>query len=172
MDECAGQCVQERDGEGRYSSPTVRDDELVCRTVRPEDFTKKGVLKPSFIQTSRLRAGELSAWRLSDAQELSALNEKLTAAGRAPDNIIAASAAAIRGIQLDGLGRAVSVVNDTRIDEADNHDPMHIALAPCMRLMARQEEVDELIADLKTRLMTLFRSSGIALKPPQAANGG
>jgi hypothetical protein len=165
MDECNGVCIQEKAGIQQFSSPVVGDDELVCRTVRPEDYSSKGVLKPSFIQTTRLKAGELSAWRLNQPTELPNLEDKLAKSGLPAHNILAARASDLRQIRLGGARRGISIVNDTRVDDIGGHDPMHVALAPCAQLLEDPEEIDEVVADLKTRLMTTFRSSGIALKP-------
>lgn len=157
MAECTGVCRQEQAGLASFSSPYIADDEWVCRTVRPAEFKTKKTLKASFIQTSRLRAGELSAWRLATPDELERLAEKLRANGDPPDNILAARAGDLRKIAIQDRIRCLSVVNDTRIDDQGGHDLQHVTLAPCALLMA-ESDPDVVTTELKAQLLLVYRS--------------
>lgn len=165
MPECPEVCGQEAAGLMQFDTPRVANDEWVCRTVRPEDYSAKNVLKPSFIQTKRLRDGELSAWRLADTAELPELAAKLAANGQAPENVLATKAARLRMIPCRDRLRAVSVINDTRIDDAGNEDAQHITIAPCAELMAAGDP-DVVTLEIRAQLMLVYRSSEtVALKP-------
>ncbi len=170
MADCPAVCPREIAGLGLYEAPRVEDDEWVCRTVRPEDYNTKNALKPSFVSTTRLRAGELSAWRLPDLAKLSDLKDKLAANGQAPDNILAVQADALRRIAIGTRSRCLSVINDTRVDDEGGHDPQHIAIAPCADLMASSDP-DLVTADLKVQIRLVYRSTkAVALHPrPEAA---
>ena len=157
MSECPEVCGQEAAGLENYPSELVADNEWVCRTVRPAEYKTKNSLKAAFIQTSKLRAGELSAWRLHDPAQLPELEAKLVAGGNPPDNIIAAQARDLRRIAIQDRLRSVSVINDTRIDDAGNHDPQHVTIAPCAQLMAAADP-DEITSEIKAQLLLVFRS--------------
>lgn len=155
MADCSGVCAQERTGAAVYRSELVRDEEWVCRTVRPAEYKAKNRLKASFVQTSRLAAGELSAWRVDDPVDLPTLGAKLTEMKLAPDNIIAVRAESLRRIAVQGSSRGLSVVGDTRVDEHGNHDPQHVVLAPCAQLAADEGSISE----LKAQILLVYRSS-------------
>jgi hypothetical protein len=164
MSECLNPCPVELAGLNVYDSPIVADGEWICRTVRPDDLGAKNTLKNSFIQSSSLLKGELSAWRISNDQDLPELEQKLIKQGTPPDNIVAATAGAIRAVRLAPPARVFSVVNDTRIDDLDNHDQQHVAIAPCAQLMNSSADQDALISELKTNLKLVFLNSGVSLK--------
>lgn len=159
MISCPEPCPLEVSGQQTYSSPTVTNDEWVCRTVRPKEFKKKAVLKPAFVHMRELKAGSLSSFRLMDIEELPLLAERIPAKmnGAIPENLLAVRASRLRDIRIDDM-RSLCVINDTRIDHIGGHDPEHIALAPCKRFDSlNDDEREEIVAELRNQIILAYR---------------
>ena len=156
---CSGVCPQENEGLETYASDRVADEEWVCRGAYSPRHGKVGAIRRSYIHRGSLRQGELSAWRIEDlaatADLASYLKEKHPQDGQILIALFANRAADLRQMQLDGV-RALSVINDTRCDHNDGHDPRHVAIAPCSRLTNPTIE-DDILEELVVRLDKEFR---------------
>lgn len=168
MADCAARCVREAAGLVAYNTPLVEDEEWVCRSARVPDDLNKGNLKASFVTTREFVKGQLSGWRIGDPEELPALAEKLRGKEWRVDNLLAAKAGALRAARTnDDPRRVLCVINDTRIDEAGNHDDQHVAMSPCARLLEAQADLEVEMSDLKAQLTLIFKSSKVSLAPIQ-----
>lgn len=162
---CPEICPLEVGGQQHYKSPIVKSDEWVCRTVRPQDYSATGVLKPSFVHMRELKAGSLSSFRLAQIEGLAELAARLPEKmnGIVPANVLAVRASRLRAIRIDEL-RALCVLNDTRIDDLGNHDDEHIALSLCERF-TDAEDLDAIAVDVRNAILFAFRFDGSPLHP-------
>lgn len=143
----------------------MRNEEWICRTIRPGEYKSRGVLKAAFVQTSQLDKGHLSAWRLDEVDRLPDLANRLVGKmSNPPENLLAVQASLLRNIRLDDQ-RAICVINDTRVDMEGGHDQEHVALSPCARFAELDsDEREAVISQLKTEIIRVYRGFGQALR--------
>ena len=167
MSECTlSACPQEESGATVYRlSSAVKNEELICRSVRPTDYGAKNILKASFIQTGELRKGQLSVWRVTAVGDLPTIAEKLGIGEDDDRNVLATPAMSVRSVRIGERHRSFSVINDTRTDEIGGHDPLHAAIAACQFLLLEDGDIETLMPALKAALGVAFRGSTIALRP-------
>lgn len=165
MAPCARPCRKEEEGAGLYESGPVRDDEWLCRSIRPKDF-KSGEAKPGFIQSTQLKKGSLSAWRIEGSDQIGSV--AALASGADSFNMLAARVSDLRSITF-GDGGSVCVINDTRTSEDGDHHPLHAAISGCVRCEPWTEDEKSRLdfLELRTKIILAFRKSGVTLHPLQ-----
>lgn len=171
MTACGNPCLREIEGIEAYGSPALSDEEWVCRSVRPQDFNAKGVLRPGFVHARPLKEGWLSVWRVSGPDRLADVADRMAVGGEQPFNVLAARTADLRAITIRDE-RAICVINDTRITEAGDHDLAHAALSACARFMPWTEEQSSVLdfEEVRSKVMLAFRAANVSLNPmPQPA---
>lgn len=156
MTSCVTVCpLEAQPSEG--SPGTVSDDELLVRVAWMSHF-KKGVLKNSFIKNDDLLQGQLSVWRrnlIAESSPEDVADVLIAKSNGRTDlhSVLAASAADIRAIHLDGA-RALCVVDD--MDTGAGPDPAHAVIKMCDRFAGIENDAPEFL-QIRTELQHLLK---------------
>ena len=145
-------CALEAISLGEPSKGAVSDEEVIIRvSYDPLHYNKSGALKSNVIRISHLIDGELSVWRLPEAQkDQDDLKQKLQEEkpdGQNVRGLAELSVQDIRKMKSQAGLRLFCIRDDTVIDLDGKKHHLHASIAFCASLGAeyKNKETDEFI---------------------------